>query len=105
MRPIKKLQEATYFKRIEKSQIVEKIDLYKSNYLFYYDDEQLEGESASETKDGGLASSVASSSSEAHSAYEDLTSSYWMPLSFSRLSKSEIADLVNQPEVKKLNLP
>lgn len=42
MRPIKQLQSATYFKRIEKSQMVEKIDLYRSNYLFYYDDEQPE---------------------------------------------------------------
>ena len=40
MRPIKQLQSAQYFKRIDKSQMVEQIDLYRSNYLFYYDQEE-----------------------------------------------------------------
>ena len=39
MRPIKHLQSATYFKRIDRSQMLENIETYKENYLFYFDAE------------------------------------------------------------------
>lgn len=61
--------------------MVEKIEMFRSNYLFYYEDnEENKEEITSEEQ-------------------VDLTSSYWMPLSLNDLSKSAIEKLTSQPDV------
>lgn len=72
--------------------MLENIDTYKENYLFYFDAENdLEVESQQ--------SSLVSSQDDD----VDLSQSYWMPLTKSQVSKLDPSNL--QPEIKKLQLP
>jgi hypothetical protein len=64
---------------VEKHQILEQIDLYKSSFMFYQESEDDEaiaqsnlGKSVTSSEDGDL----------------DMKKSYWMPINLSRLSKS-----------------
>ena len=96
MRPIKQLQSATYFRRVEKHQILEQIDLYKSSFMFYQESEDDEvlaqsnlGKSVTSSEDGDL----------------DMKQSYWMPINLSRLSKSAAEKVLQEQDVKRLDLP
>jgi len=60
MRPIKDLQQATYFKRVDKQELMESIDLYKSNYMIYnenYEDDASDKPRHEEEKNEELAQS------------------------------------------------
>jgi len=79
MRPIKELQQATYFRRVDRNQLMASIDLYKSSYMIY-----------SEQEDGWtkeIGSSISSLESDCEE--DDLKSSYWMPVNLANLSKSQ----------------
>ena len=76
--------------------MIEHIDTYKANYLFYFDETENELEGSQQS----LLSSL--NSCEATDEF-DLSQSYWMPLSKSQVGQLDPTHL--QPEIKKLELP
>ena len=40
MRPIKQLQQATYFKCIERQDLLDNLNVYKRDYMIYSDDDE-----------------------------------------------------------------
>ena len=85
MRPIKQLQQAQYFKRVDRAEVMTKLDLFKSKYMIYADDGVYDEDHDSplavslaceETKDNNTSSSRLSAKKEV----DELKSSYWMPV-------------------------
>lgn len=85
MRPIKQLQQAQYFKRVDRAEVMMQLDLFKSKYMIYADDGVYDEDGDSplavslaceETKDNNTSSSRLSPQKEV----DELKSSYWMPV-------------------------
>lgn len=102
MRPIKQVQQATHFKRVEKREL---IDQLKGEYNDYFVDEEEKAVSASQDSiSGGRKKRVAFEQSEYEEEEEDLTGSVWMPVITE--TKQQLDELVlRDPNVKEMDLP
>ena len=93
-----------------KSEVLQKIDIFKSKYMIYademaYDNEELESPLAVSIPLNRCSEKDEETKSIIKSQIDDLKSSYWMPVSHDNFTTAQLDEMVRRGEIKKLDLP